>query len=300
MVDRHFQTENGSYLLHIDEGASCSRTTIFLHGPGFSSAAEQSIFAPHLSGAGRHIWFDQLGCGESSVLAPDRMSWDACVDDVAAIAEEFGDGPIRFIGHSAGVKVIDDLVRRYRSLVAAAVWISPANVFSDAFKTIVSRSVAEGRLDPNSFTSEQQRQFDDCVSTSEEDFGPDQVLSFLELASMIRDVHELYWSDPVTMQAHMLATEGVFVAPEAFLKLSSDYFSRGEMPPPNYEGIPTLIIYSPDDDVTEWEQHGAAAARALPHAEVCKVEGGAHFVHLQKPRETAREISRFLAANMPI
>jgi pimeloyl-ACP methyl ester carboxylesterase len=114
---------------------------------------------------------------------------------------------------------------------------------------------------------------------------------------MIRGLYELYWSDPEAMQAQVLATDGVFVTPEAFLELSSDYFSRGAMPTPSYEGIPVLIIYSPDDGVTDWEQHGAVAARALPHAEVRKVDRGAHFVHLQKPQETAREISRFLAAN---
>jgi pimeloyl-ACP methyl ester carboxylesterase len=232
-------------------------------------------------------------------LAPDRLSWDACVDDVAEIAQKFGDGPVTFIGHCVGAKVIDDLVRRYRSLVAAAVWISPVNVLCAAFKTIVSRGVTEGRLDLNSFTSEQRRQFDDCMSTSDEDFGPDQVLSFLTVASMMRGLHELYWSDADAMQAQILATDGVFVAPEAFLKLSSDYFARGAMPTPNYEGIPVLVIYSPDDGVTEWEQHGAAAARALPHADVRKIDKGAHFVHLQKPQETAREISRFLAANGP-
>jgi pimeloyl-ACP methyl ester carboxylesterase len=47
---------------------------------------------------------------------------------------------------------------------------------------------------------------------------------------------------------------------------------------------------------TQWEQHGAYMAKAVPHASVQMIENGGHFLHLQRPQETADAIVAFLQA----
>lgn len=66
---------------------------MFLHGgPGLNTAAERAIFAAALDGRAPFIRVNLLGCGESRLKSPYRPSWDAQVDDVAAVARTFATG----------------------------------------------------------------------------------------------------------------------------------------------------------------------------------------------------------------
>ena len=162
MQAHHCETRNGTYVVHTSNiGGELSQMSMFLHGgPGFNLVAERSMFAPFVGHNTGFIWCDHLGCGESTVRSPDRLSWDAQVDDVAHIARQYGDGPVNFVGHCLGVELIHDLVRRYRDLVASAVWISPTGDLLEVFKTVLRRGASERRLDLNSLTPDQKRQFD--------------------------------------------------------------------------------------------------------------------------------------------
>lgn len=236
-----------------------------------------------------------MGCGEAELKDPESLSWDHCVDDIAYVARKVSDGPVHFIGHCSGVKIIDDLVRQHRDVVASATWISPVNLMSDILKTVISRAVSEGRLARELLDDQQRQRLDGFLDSSEEQFGAEQAVDFLTFASMSRDWLELYWSDPASMQRFLANVDGDLLNAETFVRLSDDYYSRKSNQPPDYSDIPTLVLYSESDAVAVWDRHGAVTAQIVPDATIKEIPGGSHFLQFQKPAEASRVIRRFLA-----
>jgi len=293
MRTHEFETDNGSYVVHVDGDEVRGRPTlVFLHGPGLNAAAERRILAPALSGRARCVWFDQLGCGESRVRDPSLLTWDHNVDDVAHVAEHFTDTPAVFVGHSAGAKGVDEMVRRWPSLVAGAVWISPADRIGAVVKSVVAQSLHR-KNGADGLTVDQREGLHRLASVPDEEFGRDETMLFLQ-AFVPLGMLELYWSDQSAQAAFLAASAGSPLAGDAFVALYSDYFARGEQAVPDYAKAPLSILYSSDDRVTPWEQHGANLAKAVPDASVRMIENGGHFLHLQRPRETADAIITFL------
>ena len=95
---------------------------------------------------------------------------------------------MNFVGHCLAVEIANDLVRRYRDLVASAVWISPASDISEVLKTAIKRGLGEGRLDPADLTTEQELGIDRFVRTPQSSFGRSEALFFLEMAVLMKDL----------------------------------------------------------------------------------------------------------------
>ena len=97
------------------------------------------------------------------------------------------------------------------------------------------------------------------------------------------------------MRSYLQVMERAPLSPEVFVALLTGYFASCPRETSSYAGIPVQILYSEADRVTPWEQHGAIASRAVPYALIGQIDGGSHFVHLQKPQHTADSIVSFLS-----
>jgi len=89
--------------LHYLVRGSGPETIVVLHGgPGLSSA----YLAPDLDDLARThtvIYYDQRGCGRSTVVTdPERLTFDAHVEDVEAIRQHFKLERVVVLGHSWG------------------------------------------------------------------------------------------------------------------------------------------------------------------------------------------------------
>jgi pimeloyl-ACP methyl ester carboxylesterase len=96
------------------------------------------------------------------------------------------------------------------------------------------------------------------------------------------------------MQAFVRVLESAPLLPTTFVRIMGDFFARGRDQAADYSSVPLLVLYADDDRVTPWKQHGAIATQAVPHATIRRIDGGSHFLHLQKPHETADSIVAFL------
>lgn len=72
------------------------------HATGFCAGA-YGPFADRLAGHGFHVWgLDFRAHGESTAPADGDLSWHGMTDDVLAVADAIGSGPLLGYGHSMG------------------------------------------------------------------------------------------------------------------------------------------------------------------------------------------------------
>jgi sigma-B regulation protein RsbQ len=82
-------------------------TMIFAHGFGCDQNMWR-LLAPRYAKRFRTITFDQVGSGQSDLGAYDPQKYDSLdgyASDVLEIIEEFGEGPVLFVGHSVGAMI---------------------------------------------------------------------------------------------------------------------------------------------------------------------------------------------------
>ena len=82
-------------------------TMVFAHGFGCDQNMWR-LLAPRYADRFRTVTFDQVGSGQSDLRAYDTTKYNSLqgyADDVLEIVEEFGEGPVLFVGHSVGAMV---------------------------------------------------------------------------------------------------------------------------------------------------------------------------------------------------
>ena len=82
-------------------------TMVFAHGFGCDQNMWR-LLAPRFAERFKTVTFDQVGSGQSDLRAYDPAKYNSLhgyADDVLEIVDEFGEGPVLFVGHSVGAMV---------------------------------------------------------------------------------------------------------------------------------------------------------------------------------------------------
>ncbi|WP_155058543.1 alpha/beta fold hydrolase [Streptomyces blattellae] len=112
-------------LFHTDLGPAGAPALLLVHGWG-GDGREWSPHVEALAGRFRAVVPDLRGHGRSPVPdegnAPVRMA-----DDLAALVDSLGTGPVVAVGHSMGGQVVNLLALRHPALVRSVVALDPAH-----------------------------------------------------------------------------------------------------------------------------------------------------------------------------
>lgn len=289
------ETECARYAVHVHEVDGRQPFTIYLHGgPGFNASAERQVLGPLLAPSLNLLWFDLLGCAGSPARSPDRITWDNTVTDVVRLVRRFTTGPVNVVGHCLAAQMTHDLVRQHPAAVRRVVWYSPAHTVTGVFKGILVRSVLEGRL--RGLTPAEGQALARFCASPDEAFGRSEVDLILSFVGRIEGLQEMYWSDLDAMRRYLSILEESPIDFDVFRRLQTDFFERGPLPVPDYGDIPVLALHADDDRVAPWEIQGAPLLRKIRNAADRRVEGGCHWLHLQRPDVCARHTIEFLTS----
>ncbi len=93
----------GGVMAGLDFGGEAPKRLIFLHANGMNAGAYRQLLAP-LSDEARILALDLRGHGRTSLPAdPEALEdWTVFRDDVIALIEALGEGPVVLAGHSLG------------------------------------------------------------------------------------------------------------------------------------------------------------------------------------------------------
>ncbi|NEB02885.1 alpha/beta hydrolase [Streptomyces sp. SID13726] len=116
---------HGIPLFHTALGPTGAPALLLVHGWG-GDGREWSPHAEALAGRFRVVVPDLRGHGRSPV--PDEGNTPvAMADDLAALVEELGTGPVTAVGHSMGGQVVNLLAVRHPGRVRSVVALDPAH-----------------------------------------------------------------------------------------------------------------------------------------------------------------------------
>jgi alpha-beta hydrolase superfamily lysophospholipase len=98
---------------------------LIAHATGFCAGAYQP-FAARLAGHGLHVWaLDFRAHGATAPPADGDLSWSGMTDDVLAVADAIGTGPLFAYGHSMGGACLAAAELRRSGTLARAVLFEP-------------------------------------------------------------------------------------------------------------------------------------------------------------------------------
>lgn len=103
-------------------------TLVFAHGFGCDQNMWRLV-EPTFAKRYRTVLFDMVGCGKSDVTAYDIEKYstlDGYAADIVEIIEEFGEGPVVFIGHSVGAMAGAMAANLRRGLISAHAMVGPS------------------------------------------------------------------------------------------------------------------------------------------------------------------------------
>jgi len=246
-------------------------TMVFAHGFG----CDQNMFrllAPHFAGRYRAVTFDQVGSGLSNVHAYDRNKYASLhgyADDLLEVIEEFGTGPVVFVGHS--VSGMTGMLANLKApdLFTAQIMVGPSPCY-----------INDG----------------DYVGGFERE-DIDALLEMLES-------NYLGWSSNMAP-----AIMGAADQPELAFELTNSFcrtdpeiakhFARVTFLSDHRHDLPklqtpTLIIQSSEDIIAPVAV-GEYLHRTLPNSTLRVVENVGHCPHLSVPGESAKAMNEFLA-----
>jgi pimeloyl-ACP methyl ester carboxylesterase len=259
------EPENGNVFYVGDAGGSVvrlhhrdegrGRGLLLVHGWGGDLRAWDPVVA-ELPEEFRVISADLRGHGGSPVPAHGYHPADLAAD-LAGLLAELGTGPVVAIGHSMGAQVVTVLAVEYPAWVDSLVVIDPA----------YGADAAE------------ERTFAGRLAALEAE-GPGAAVRQLgEVPGAVRD-QLLATPGPVLAQCY----EGMYLAPDAFgtRPAAEKYLAR--------RTVPALCLRARVEPAV-WE----AAIPAPPGSEVVVWEGAGHFLHLERPRDFVRLLTRWPA-----
>jgi sigma-B regulation protein RsbQ len=244
---------------------------VFAHGFGCDQNMWR-LLAPRFAARYGTVTFDHVGAGLSSVAAYDKVKYNALsgyADDLLQVVEEFGNGPIIFVGHSvsAMIGMLADLHAPGR--FAAHIMIGPSPCY-------INDVDYEG-----GFTRE----------------DVDSLLEMLES-------NYLGWSSsmaPAIMGAPSQPELGVELT-NSFCRTDPDIaaqFARVTFLSDNRKDVrrlttPTLVIQSTQDIIAPLAV-GEYLQRTLPNCMLRVVDNIGHCPHLSEPGQSAEAMDVFLA-----
>jgi pimeloyl-ACP methyl ester carboxylesterase len=120
-------TGRGSAFVRTATGPEGAPTVLLLHGLMATADLNWSLAIPALATRFSVVAPDLRGHGRG--LATERFTGEECADDVAAIVEALGLGPVIVVGYSLGGLVAQLFARRHPELVAGLVLCATASRF---------------------------------------------------------------------------------------------------------------------------------------------------------------------------
>lgn len=138
VADLHFADElpqgrmidlpgRGTAFVRVADGPAGAPTVLLLHGLMATADLNWSLAIPELATRFRVVAPDLRGHGRG--MRTERFSAEECADDLAAILEAIGTGPVIVVGYSLGGLVAQTFVRRHPQLVAGLVLCATASSF---------------------------------------------------------------------------------------------------------------------------------------------------------------------------
>ncbi|HEY4066009.1 MAG TPA: alpha/beta hydrolase [Burkholderiaceae bacterium] len=245
-------------------------TMVFAHGFGCDRDVWR-LLSPDFAARYRLVLFDLVGSGASDLTAYDRerySSLDGYADDLLEIVDEFGRGPVIFVGHS----------------VSAMIGVIAHIKAPDRFKAHVMLAPSPCYIDDGEYVG----------GFTREDIGA--LLDALE-------ENYLGWSSkmaPVIMGAPDRPALGASLT-QSFCRTNPEiakHFARVTFLSDTRAdvaklGAPTLIIQSTDDVIAP-RVVGEYLHRQLPSSTLKIIENVGHCPHLSAPAACAEAMNGFL------
>lgn len=246
-------------------------TIIFGHGFGCDQNMWRFLVPP-LAQRYRVVTFDLMGCGLSDLTAYEKSKYSALqgyAEDLQDILQEFGKGPVIYIGHSASaaIGVCADLT--YPGSISAQVMLSPSPCYIN---------------DGDYFGGLQRPAMEALLNAIDENYlgwsmsmGP-SIMGAPEQPALAQElVNSFCRTDPnIAKQFARLIFLGDYR--ELLPKLHT----------------PTLIVQCSDDLIVPVAV-GEYMARTLPNATLQVIENVGHLPHLSEPAVCLSVIEEFLA-----
>lgn len=117
----------GTAFVRVAAGPAGAATVLLLHGLLATADLNWSLAIPALAKRFNVLAPDLRGHGRG--MPTSRFSGEECADDLAAILETLGTGPVIVVGYSLGGLIAQTLVRRHPHLVAGVVLCATASSF---------------------------------------------------------------------------------------------------------------------------------------------------------------------------
>ena len=269
-------------------------TVIAVHGgPGVNLESIAGDFAP-LEARHTIIFYDQRGAGRSTLPADTaQLGARQQVDDLETVRRYFGIARVTLIAHSYGPLLAASYAFAHPDRVRRMVFFGPVpprrgDFFNRMGATFNARldSVARARLaeagkrflDPRADTAEVRRACREywSIALRPRLADPDRTLPLLRSDLCSSNADGTRFGLSVTNRV-VMASHGDWDLRAALATLD----------------VPTLIVHGeaeaiPMDLVEEW-------VSSMPHAQLLRVPGAAHFTYAERPELVWPSVERFLS-----
>jgi pimeloyl-ACP methyl ester carboxylesterase len=288
---RRRTVDAGGLAIAVHEWGDASAPPLLLAHGGFDFARTYDVFAPLLAAAGwRVVSWDQRGHGDSAHAA--LYSWEADVRDALAVLDSTTSGAVPFVGHSKGGSVLTQLADACPHRVTKLVNIDglPSrkrhpDVAGHERSLLLAKEIA-GWLDHRRRVKDAQRK-----SGTLEDLArrrgrmnprlTREWLLYLASVGAQRDADGWRWKLDPSMR---FGGFGPWRPEWTLLRLP------GLAPP-------LLGFLASVSEPMGWDTTEEILRPHLPPgAEIVRLPETGHFIHIERPREVADRVLRFLAA----
>jgi pimeloyl-ACP methyl ester carboxylesterase len=222
----------------------------------------------------RVLRYDLFGRGLSD-RPRVKYNIDLFVRQLADLLDAFHHGPVDLVGLSMGGPITTTFLTKYPGHVRKHVLIDPAGVRAIKLSIILqgAKLPSIGELALGLFGGEGL-----VKSIASDFFDPEMVGAFQERYRVQMQYKGFLRAILSTIRNGMLGS------------FYETYERAGELKKP------TLLFWGRQDKTVPFE-HSADLLKAIPHAELCAIDGCGHIPHFEKPEVVNPVLQKFLEAN---
>ena len=289
LPDRRRTVQSFGVDLCVSEWGDAQAPVLFCSHGGFDFTGTFDVFAPLLAAGGyRVVVWDQRGHGDSG-HAP-LYSWDADVRDLLTALDSTTREPAVLLGHSKGGSISTYAIQAAPHRARAFVNIDgmpshrPPPDVADHERTKLLAGDLSGWLDHRRAAGDKVRRADTLAGLAERRARQNPRLSTAWLRYLVtrgarKDPDGWRWKiDPVLRPGGF----GPWRATWSMARLAS-------LP------VPLLGLLATEPEPMGWETRASEVKPYLPRrAEVVEMKGVGHFIHIERPEQTAKLVLDFL------
>ena len=300
---RRRTVDAGGLAIAVHEWGDASAPPLLLAHGGFDFARTYDVFAPLLAAGGwRVVSWDQRGHGDSQHAA--LYSWEADVRDALAVLDSTTRGAVPFVGHSKGGSVLTQLADACPHRVTKLVNIDglPSRArhpdVAGHERSLLRAKELAGWLDHRRRTKDAERKSGTLADLARRRgrmnprLSPEWLL-YLAAVGAKRDAGEARSAGPSG------SSGGWRWKLDASLRFGGFGPWRPEWTLLRLPGLapPLLGFLASVSEPMGWDTTEEILRPHLPPAaEIVRLPDTGHFVHIERPREVAARVLRFLAA----